>query len=1084
MNDNSPSRAVFQHHDNIETVDYLEDYLNEAEDLDDVDVSSGEGKPLTSDVLLLQDDAIDRSVDDLESADTSLFQDDHSLSDIVPITPRNAVEIDAVPEEDANEFTPLTKLHISPELEPQRSLALMPASEPLKRSNFLADFLSPPESKPRNHHFHESFSVDNRTRTPLFPLHRQESNSSLNSKTSNTFLPSRYLSTNQESPQPRQNTNPAPAIMAQYSSPSATNVGILASHAAFTTSNPGYAYSPSNQSTSTRYSTQSHAHSECSSVASRRQSKMSFRSSTSMSLLYGEVIMLDSSRFLSTTGSQSETNSRPAYSRAGQDDEASQRFNIEGDIEKGNEAFEGMEIGGGIRPIHQRMPHLFSEQSTASVTQFASLETFAECCSKVKQQVAGVLYLTRTELRRLTDLASATSQRIVHRYRPPLSPRARDLNDLNFLRQSHKLKLGHIADDDDLEDHYDFVIVLTPQEAYRYWADLLDFRAEHLGTDTGVSMETILETASTQSTDESVDSDEALAPQVPQVETPSSGTLRRRGKQCGTSPRWEQQAASPSAIAKRTSTANSLFSPAIGGTAMKRRSSRLSMFEKAVGMQSASCRQLLDESLSETPLSQMHEHRGSVASASSGVRRRWGNHAMNTRGSSAGNMMSPPVRSLTRGAGSLRKLRVTGTPSGGTNNGDTDENRNPNVLRSEEDIPNPVIPRGIAARTNGLLQFLSALKRGLIVRRHRPNKTAVFCKLFSTDGGDTIQYQLIDPEEAMVAFKEQRVRYNRKLTHSSSPNTVRTISRDWSCIDGPEEGDPDYKFKLPDHIAAQRYREKFVREHGFAKRLSDLATKAANSGIVRIADIVAVHPASHLDPRPSGSRKGELGTASLRKSQSNHYTAHTFSLVTIVGQRFKTGKASTVEANENKWYSGEGSELQFKTLDFEAATEGEYWLIFRGFLLLHRDAAVGRFAAERRAGIGGGNRTRDHQSGDLEEDELENRLHRDEFLEPVTVGALEKWIVKVRKLDTTYMDGYVLPTAVPPPSDYFLGFRTPGTQVCHFDIVPRCFDGLKSLKSFLFELSIDMEQTSFGRSGNTANLRSGYSAGNDQGSLS
>ena len=73
---------------------------------------------------------------------------------------------------------------------------------------------------------------------------------------------------------------------------------------------------------------------------------------------------------------------------------------------------------------------------------------------------------------------------------------------------------------------------------------------------------------------------------------------------------------------------------------------------------------------------------------------------------------------------------------------------------------------------------------------------------------------------------------------------------------------------------------------------------------------------------------------------------------------------------------GEGSELQFKTLDFEAATEGEYWLAFRGFLLLHRDAAVGRFAAERNAGIGGGTRTKTNVNQDVDKDDKVDKVDK------------------------------------------------------------------------------------------------------------
>ena len=65
--------------------------------------------------------------------------------------------------------------------------------------------------------------------------------------------------------------------------------------------------------------------------------------------------------------------------------------------------------------------------------------------------------------------------------------------------------------------------------------------------------------------------------------------------------------------------------------------------------------------------------------------------------------------------------------------------RNPNSLEID-DIPTQVIPRGIAARTNGMMEFLQALKRGIAVRRHRPGTEAVFVRLISTDGGDTIKY--------------------------------------------------------------------------------------------------------------------------------------------------------------------------------------------------------------------------------------------------------------------------------------------------------------------------------------------------------
>ncbi|KAL3915624.1 MAG: hypothetical protein SGILL_005560 [Bacillariaceae sp.] len=490
-----------------------------------------------------------------------------------------------------------------------------------------------------------------------------------------------------------------------------------------------------------------------------------------------------------------------------------------------------------------------------------------------------------------------------------------------------------------------------------------------------------------------------------------------------------------------------------------KRGSRMSMFERAVFSpmppQSGRTRNASqDYSMHTYTISENSEdgeantpNNGITATGISTVRRRWGNHAMQ---SNRTNELSPPVRSLTRGAGSHSNIMMRAATANRRSTSilqvDTSQTTeksnegyqvpNPHRIESEEDIPNPVIPRGIMVRTNGMLQFLSALKRGFVVRRHRPNREALFCKLFSTDGGDTIQYHVVDREEAMVAFKEQRVRYNRKITHSSTPTHIKAVSSDWSCLGGPADGSPIHKFKVPDHVAAQKYREKLHREHGVAKRLFEIATKAANSGIVRAADVVSVLPSYKDDPRHPGKKEGKKGSASLRRTLTEYMPERTFSLISTARQGLQKGgkKADMTYAKEaeDKWLSGEGSELQFKSLDFEVATEGEFWLFLRGFLHLHRDAAANRFSAQRSAGIGGGFRPTndsDSEDGDGEVDPLENRLQRDMFLEPKSAGQIEKAVVKIRKLDDTFLTGAVAPGAVPPPSDYFLGFKSPGTQI-------------------------------------------------------
>ena len=155
---------------------------------------------------------------------------------------------------------------------------------------------------------------------------------------------------------------------------------------------------------------------------------------------------------------------------------------------------------------------------------------------------------------------------------------------------------------------------------------------------------------------------------------------------------------------------------------------------------------------------------------SSANRRRWGSSYAGQE-TSTPNLMTPPVLSLPRSnsirrnrqrtPGSGPRQRLFSPPvsdkagisgdgdsgGGGIGRGDlttlsprnrSQKKRNRNSLEIE-DIPTQVVPRGIAARTNGMEEFLSALKRGVVVRRHRPNAEAAFVKLFSTDGGDTVR---------------------------------------------------------------------------------------------------------------------------------------------------------------------------------------------------------------------------------------------------------------------------------------------------------------------------------------------------------
>lgn len=102
------------------------------------------------------------------------------------------------------------------------------------------------------------------------------------------------------------------------------------------------------------------------------------------------------------------------------------------------------------------------------------------------------------------------------------------------------------------------------------------------------------------------------------------------------------------------------------------------------------------------------------------------------------------------------------------------------------------------------------------------------------------------------------------------------------------------------------------------------------------------------------------------------------------------------------------------------STEGEYWMILKGFTLLHRDAANGRFAAMRAGGFGSYHRYADAISNkDKSEKILKEAL-------PPHKTRIQRMMGKdsVEQSDMVPFD-----SVAAPPSDYFLGFSSPGTQI-------------------------------------------------------
>lgn len=478
----------------------------------------------------------------------------------------------------------------------------------------------------------------------------------------------------------------------------------------------------------------------------------------------------------------------------------------------------------------------------------------------VSKMIHHVGQWTQKEIAPVARKASIKATQILHQYRPPPSPRTRNMSDLNYLQSIHKAKVEKLTDIEH-EDHFDFALVLTPQQAYSYWADLLDFRVEQLGEaaaqaiseatapipddysygvngdgstttvrnennilsasqsklmSTAITphVDTMASTSSDGTPDKSSSSssdqgafhdDEttSMSPEKGQEQafedakqltppatihnlstpatfhnftTPATGMHRRRGncKSVNSADSGSTNTATPEALVLRTAPRPRTFSLCspyrVSSSTQKSVVPRTSLFERALG-----------PPVAFTPLNRVSDAYGflrhptsqnspfeaentpstafSTTTAPTTLnRRRWGPHSLNGVLQTPNCMMSPPIRSLSHGgSSSVLVKRATSAPRNraSTTNFSVPEERDGEVSDDEathggprrqhrnslriEDIPSQVIPRGIAARTNGMLQFLSALKRGIVVRRHRSGMEPVFCKIVSNDGGDTIR---------------------------------------------------------------------------------------------------------------------------------------------------------------------------------------------------------------------------------------------------------------------------------------------------------------------------------------------------------
>ena len=351
-------------------------------------------------------------------------------------------------------------------------------------------------------------------------------------------------------------------------------------------------------------------------------------------------------------------------------------------------------------------------------------------------------------------------------------------------------------------------------------------------------------------------------------------------------------------------------------------------------------------------------------------------------------------------------------------------NKNSNTLEIKS-ISSQLVPRGIASRTCGICEFLSTLKRGLVIRLHHPKVEATFAKIISIDGGDTFKYTYVSQDEANIALKEQYIRFNRydekkigaKGMQKSMIGHWHTESKGSLCDYDVKE---IHKFSLPDHVAAEKYRVTRNRSIiGLKGEMMEIASRATHSGIIKLKDIAAVHPASHPDPYGTD---GDHGSFTLRESLSKYNKSLTFSLVKSIGN-------CSLESESERWNEGTGSKKSFRYFDIEAATDGEFWFIFRGLLLLQRDALSGRFAVHRAAGFSSSyyNHEDENQKGKTRETSLKACIQFNEPEENDWPYNIFKRVCSTFSLSKQNIEEINI--IKPPPSDYFLGFKSSGTKI-------------------------------------------------------
>ena len=318
------------------------------------------------------------------------------------------------------------------------------------------------------------------------------------------------------------------------------------------------------------------------------------------------------------------------------------------------------------------------------------------------------------------------------------------------------------------------------------------------------------------------------------------------------------------------------------------------------------------------------------------------------------------------------------------------------------------------------------------------------------------RFKYIPDDEAVIALKEQAQRYNacrrqKKARLSCGESESRRMSRESETTNQHNEK-LDVTVPIPDYLKVKIDREEDIRKKGgFLNAISNKALYQKNDLTIGAKDIVQVQPATHVDPFSKESE--ELGTSSLRQSSTEYESRTTFSIILPSLQGTLLRDYSDIDLSE-KWCVPEISSRNlyplvslctntaisrnfracqsqpkrcegkrkslFRSLNLETATEGEYWMILKGFILLHRDASTGRFAAQRAAGFGSY-----HRHAEVMDNITDCGTKSFTEALPPPKTFIQRLI---RKNDDVPAQA-VQYDATAPPSDYFLGFSSPGTQI-------------------------------------------------------